>query len=75
MLTTNSSLMDGINRHILAIAPVLNNYSGCEVAVCTIFPREELSDSLEKLGVKVYSLNANSGHDMSVFLSFVKIMN
>ena len=74
MLTTNSSLMDGINRHILTIAPEINKYSDCEVAVCTVFPRAELVDALEKEGVKTFSLNASSGHDMSVFRSFNKIM-
>lgn len=74
MLTTNSSLMDGINRHILTIAPVLNKCDGCEVAVCTVFPRAELAESLEKEGVRVFSLNANNGHDIKVFFSFNKIM-
>ena len=41
MLTTNSSLMDGIHRHILAIASYVNRLGGCEVAVCTAFPRAE----------------------------------
>ena len=74
MLTTNSSLMDGINRHILTIAPVINKYFDCEVAVCTVFPRAELVDALEKEGVTTFSLNASSGHDVSVFRSFNKIM-
>ena len=74
MLTTDSSLMDGINRHILTVAPALNKNDGCEVAVCIVFPRGDLTESLEKVGVKVFSLNANSGHDFKVFRSFNKIM-
>ena len=33
MLTTNSSLMDGINRHILTVSTELNRRSGIDVAV------------------------------------------
>ena len=72
MLTTNSSLMDGINRHILTIAPQINNQEGCEVAVCTVFSRAELNVELESKGVKTYSLNATNGHDLTVFLHFYK---
>ena len=74
MLTTNSSLMDGINRHILTVAPVINKYEGCEVAVCTVFPRGALVEELERKGVKTFSLNASSGHDISVFRAFNMIM-
>ena len=38
MLTTNASLQDGINRHILSVAPALNARGGVEVAVCTVMP-------------------------------------
>ena len=75
MLTTNSSLMDGINRHILAIASHVNRLDGCEVAVCTVFPRAELADALEAEGVTTYSLNASNGHDIHVLWRFYKVMN
>lgn len=74
MLTTNSSLMDGINRHILAVAPTVNRYQDCEVAVCTVLPRAALAESLEKEGVRTYSLNASSGHDMKIFSAFHRVM-
>lgn len=74
MLTTNSSLMDGINRHILAIASHVNRLDGCEVAVCTVFPRAELADALEAEGVTTYSLNASNGHDIHVLWRFYKVM-
>lgn len=74
MLTTNSSLMDGINRHILTIAPVLNNMDCCEVRVCTVFPSSELNETLEKSGVKTYSLNASNGHDLKIFGRFNQVM-
>lgn len=74
MLTTNSSLMDGINRHILTVAPIMNKYEGCEVAVCTVFPRGALVEELEREGVRTFSLNASSGHDISLFRAFNKIM-
>lgn len=74
MLTTNSSLMDGINRHILSVAPVLNKREDLEVAVCTVMPHAELAEALEQGGVKVYSLFAKSGHDFMIFGRFYKVM-
>lgn len=74
MLTTNSSLMDGINRHILTIAPNLNKREQCEVAVCTVFPRAELNEELERRGVRTYSLDAANGHDFKIFSRFCKVM-
>ena len=46
MLTTNSSLMDGINRHILTISTALNSKENLEVVVCTVNPKGELNDAL-----------------------------
>lgn len=74
MLTTNASLMDGINRHILTVAPELNRREGCEVAVCTVFPHAELNAELERKGVSTYSLNAANGHDLKIFSRFRKVM-
>ena len=74
MLTTNSSLMDGINRHILTVAPTVNRYSDCEVAVCTVLPRAVLAEALEKEGVRTFSLNAASGHDGKIFAAFQEVM-
>lgn len=74
MLTTNSSLMDGINRHILTVAPAVNRLSGYEVAVCSVFPRAELAEALDKEGVQSFSLYASSGHDSKIFHRFYKIM-
>ena len=74
MLTTNSSLMDGINRHILLVASALNGKSSCEVAVCIAFPRGELADALEEKGVKTFSLGVSNGHDFSIFPAFRKVM-
>lgn len=74
MLTTNSSLMDGINRHILTVAPTVNKYQDCEVAVCTVYPRAELAEALEKEGVRTFALNAANGHDKKIFAAFHKVM-
>lgn len=74
MLTTNSSLMDGINRHILSVAPTINRYPDCEVAVCSVFPRAELNEALEMEGVRTYSLNSACGHDKKIFSAFHKVM-
>lgn len=74
MLTTNSSLMDGVNRHILSVAGHVNRIEGCEVAVCTVFPRAELVEALEAEGVNTYTLNAASGHDRHVPKRFHRVM-
>lgn len=74
MLTTNSSLMDGINRHILTIASRINHNEGYEVAVCTVLPRAELATALDEEGVKTYSLNATHGHDLHIPKRFYRVM-
>lgn len=74
MTTTNSSLMDGINRHILSIAPSLNEMSDVEVAVCTTFRAGELNKSLEQQGVRCFALNAESGHSFCVLTNFLRVM-
>ena len=74
MLTTNSSLMDGINRHVLAIADGVNKIDGFEVAVCTVCPDGDLNRELKKRNVKTYTLNAKTGHDIYVFTRFVGVI-
>jgi len=74
MLTTNSSLLDGINRHILNIAPWLNIKDDIEVAVCTVNKPGGLNSSLEEQGVRTFSLNAASGHDYKIFYRFYSLM-
>lgn len=74
MLTTNASLMDGINRHILSIAGALNRSESCEVAVCTVMPSGDLNESLKNAGVKVYSLGYHNGHAFGVMRAFSKVV-
>lgn len=62
MTVSSTSLMDGIGRHILAVAPELNAVDGIEVAVMTLWKRGELNAALEEKGVKTYSLNCPNGH-------------
>ena len=73
MTTVNSSLLDGINRHILSIASALNGYNGIEVIVCTTHPRGELHIELEKAGVKTVSLNAPHGHSLKILWRILRI--
>lgn len=54
MLTTSSSLMDGINRHILTLASALNSQSDFEVAICTVMPYGEFHLALEKKWYKSF---------------------
>lgn len=74
MLTCNNSLQDGINRHILAVAPAVNLLEGLEVAVCTTFGRGEINEALERQGVKTYALGLPHGHDLRTWIRFRKVM-
>lgn len=73
MTTTNSSLMDGINRHILTVSRALKK-EGIDVAVCITQPGGELAGALEAAGIKVYSTNATNGHALHILWRFAKIM-
>ena len=74
MTTTNSSLMDGINRHILTISKALNRCSKIEVAVCTTFVHGELNQEIEANGIKTFALCAKHGHQIKVFFNFLKVL-
>lgn len=74
LLTTNGTLMDGINRHILAVAPALNAIEGVEAAVCIVQPEGELHGALTDAGVRVWSLGYANGHKLGVYRDFVKVM-
>ena len=74
MLTTNSSLMDGINRHILTISSALNRHPEIEVGVCTVNPYGELNEALERNGVQTFSLDAANGHDWHIAKRYYKIV-
>ena len=74
MLTTNSSLMDGINRHILTIAINLSKISNIEVAVCTVFPKGDLNKELAKNNIKTFSLDAKNGHELKIIPAYYKII-
>lgn len=78
MLTTNSSLMDGVNRHILNVAKALNNYtvngSVIEIGVCTIHKYGDLNRELDALGIKNFNLNAESGHTLKIPFKFKKVL-
>ena len=74
MLTTNSSLMDGINRHILTIAPALNRFPDIVINVCTVNPYGELNEALEKNGVQTFSLDAPNGHDWHIAKRYYNII-
>ena len=74
MTTTNASLMDGINRHILTIAKALKDKDNIEVVVCTVFPKGDLNEALEREGITTYSLNARNGHQLSILYRFASIV-
>lgn len=66
LLTSSSSLMDGINRHILSLATGLHA-EGVDVSVCTTEKRGDLNEALDKNCVRTYSLNVNNGHKFAIF--------
>lgn len=74
MTVTQNSLLDGINRHILAVASELNKLCDVEVAVCTVFKRGELHLALEKQGVKTFALDAPHGHSFRIIQKFANVM-
>lgn len=75
MLTSNSSLLDGINRHILTVAPAINNKDGFEVAVCSVMPPAELQEKLTAAGVKCYSLGFDNGHNLGILKAYRQVLD
>lgn len=74
MTVSSSLLMDGINRHVLAIAPALNALPDVEVGVVTLHPWGELNDALRAAGVKCWSLECANGHQLTVVPRFCRVM-
>ena len=75
-LTSNSSLADGISRHILNICSYLApQKEKVEVAVCITHFRGDLSDALEKNGIKVYHLEAPNGHSFKIISRFRQVID
>ena len=75
-LTSNSSLADGISRHILNICSYLaTQKEKVEVAVCITHFRGDLSDALEKNGIKVYHLEAPNGHSLKIISHFNQVID
>lgn len=73
MLTGNTSLQDGVNRHVLMVAGGLVR-RGVEVGVCTVQGRGELSETVEQVGAQTFALRCDSGHDWSVAPRFLRVM-
>lgn len=74
MLTNESTLMDGINRHILAISASLNDCKDTEVAVCSAMPEGDLHTALKKARVKTYALGFPNGHCPGIIPAYVKVL-
>lgn len=74
MTVSSSSLMDGINRHVLAIASALNALSDVEAGVVTVHPWGEMNDALRAAGVKCWSLECANGHQYRVLTGFCRVM-
>lgn len=67
--------MDGINRHILTLAPALNLIADLEVGVCIVHPAGELHAALVDAGVKVWSLGFTNGHKLGIYFAFKKVLD
>lgn len=74
MLTTNGSLIDGINRHILNVCSELTKRTDVKVGVCIVHPEGEMHEELVKNNVEVYSLGYMSGHALGILSKFHKII-
>lgn len=74
MTVSSSSLMDGVGRHILAIASTLNRMPEVEVGVVTLHVWGDLNDALHAAGVKCWSLSCANGHQIKVVSRFYSIM-
>lgn len=74
MTVSSSSLMDGIDRHILAIAPALNALPEVEVGVVTLHPWGDVNDALKAAGVKCWALECANGHQLKVIPRFCRVM-
>lgn len=73
-MTVDNTLQSGISRHLLGVATEIVTDSRFEIAVCMVFPRGELSDALEGLGVKTFSLNSKAFNHPCVFGRFLRVM-
>lgn len=74
MLTNESTLMDGINRHILAISSSLNRRDDMEIAVCSAMPEGDLHVALKKAGVKSFALGFPNGHCPGIIPAYIRVM-
>lgn len=73
MLTGNTSLQDGVNRHVLMVAGGLVR-RGVEVGVCAVKGPGELTDALAKVGARAFTLGCANGHEWSVAPRFLRVM-
>ena len=74
MLTSDSSLLCGIARHVMTVSRGLKEV-GIEVAVCIVYPRGELNDELDRLNIRNYSLDVPSGHSLMALPRFVHVLH
>lgn len=74
MTVSSTSLMDGIDRHILAIAPALNALPDVEVGVVTLHSWGDVNDALKAAGVKCWSLECANGHQLTALPRFCRVM-
>lgn len=74
MLTTSTSLLDGVNRHILTVASALNGREDVVVAVCTVMPWGDLNNALQKNGVRSFALGFPHGHSVSILKAYSKVV-
>ena len=73
MLTTENSLADGINRHIVEISNGLSKI-GVEVAVCTTHTGGDFARKLAEAGIRTYALGCGNGHDIRLLWRFRHVM-
>lgn len=74
MTTAHSRLMDGVNRHVLAVATELNKRVEVEILVCTALSEGELNARLTENGVKNVALGLCSIRSVIGLYRFYKLL-
>lgn len=74
MTVTSSSLMDGINRHVLSVASALASCSDVKIGVCVLHKTGDFNDALTAAGVVNWSLEGRNGHDFRAAFRFYHVL-
>lgn len=72
-ITAGSSLLGGVERHLLTLAVALHKQQ-IEVSVCCGATYGPLCDALKSEGIQTYTLNSSNGHTFSLLKRFKAVL-